>query len=621
MNESSIETAHVLLIEDSEDLRGRLVQILKSSREAFSIEAISSSAGIMSKLRDCEIDVLVLDYDLEAGDAASIIRTAKDIDPFLPVVLISKDFSDTISDESASIGADVYITLTEISPKVLPMILMKRIESKALLREAIDSRRQSTLKSFQLEILSSLVRKMIETQDLKSVMQELAEQIVKKLDMKAASLQRYFKSKNGFAVYGIYPQGKFLRFVERFFDISSEDFTFPFDPVNCIVDQYTAARKPWVGYDFADVFGTTMPSMPARMIQKFTGVESIYNAPFYSSDELLGGIIVGNVRKRFTNEELEAFSAIVHISSLLFEYNESVNSQIIQNRKLKAIHEISIQLHENLDTNNLFEGISEKLNRLIPSDLVRLYLFDKGENVLHVERALSKKGENSFPPEIPIGKGLIGKAAAERRSILENDSHKNVLSYHVGDMPKQENLLAVPVIHGDELLGMIAMTRWHTHRFKESDLMALEIFSSQFAVALHNSILYDKLSRSESLYRLVLQNVNDAVILVGDDRRILYVNPQFLKITGYEPEEVMGREFDFLIYSGDKQIVERNYTDWIMGKPAPDRYEFRFLKKSGEIRIAEYNVASVQSGERITGLLGIARDVTEDRMAKGTGKV
>jgi PAS domain S-box-containing protein len=614
MHKGTFEKAHVLLIEDSIDLRNSLAQILQSSKHGFSVEAVSSSVGFIARLMEGEADILLVDYDLSAGDASTIVKTVKEIAPFLPVILISKNFSENILGEAARIGADSYVPLVGVPLKMLPMILSNRIEANGLLKEATDSRRESTLKSFQLDILSSLVRKMIETRDLKSVMQELAEQIVKKLDMKAVSLQRFFKEKKGFAVYGIYPQGKLLRFVKKFFDISSEDFTFPFDPANCIVDQYTADRKPWIGYDFADVFGTTMPSLPARMIQKFAGVESIYNAPFYSNDGLLGGIVVGNARRNFTDEEIEAFNAIVHVSSLLFEYNESVSSQTVQNEKLKAIHEISIQLHENLEPDKLFEVIYEKLDDLIPADLVRLFLFDKRERLLRVERAVAKKGRKQItvPTEIPLGKGLIGIAAAERKPVLENNSHENPLSYYIDERPKLEHLMAVPVIHGAELLGVIALTRWRSERFRESDLSALEIFSSQFAIALHNSQLYDDLSRSEGLYRLVLQNVNDAVILMGNDRRILYVNPNFLNITGYEPGEVVGKEFDFLIHHDDRPTVGRHYLDRMNGEPAPTRYKFRFVKKSGEVGIAEYNVATIIEEGKTTGLLGVARDITDD---------
>jgi PAS domain S-box-containing protein len=115
------------------------------------------------------------------------------------------------------------------------------------------------------------------------------------------------------------------------------------------------------------------------------------------------------------------------------------------------------------------------------------------------------------------------------------------------------------------------------------------------------------------LYRLVLQNINDAVILVGIDRRIQFVNPNFLNITGFEPAEVVGKEFDFLIYFEDRHFVGEYYAARMHGSPAPMRYKFRFVKKSGEVGLAEYNVATIYDGEKISGLLGVARDITNDQ--------
>ncbi len=599
------------------DLREQLSRILESSKMGFSVEVLSSSVGLSKKLISGKYHALIVDYDLSIGDVPALLKTAKEVDPFLPTVLISRDFADRINTEATRMGADAYFPLTGVVLKMFPRILMKNIVNSSFVREAIDARHQSTLKSYQLEILASLVRKMVETNDLHSVMQEMAEQVVKKLDMKVVSLQRFLQRENGFTVHGIYPQGKLVKLAQKFFGISLDSFVFPFEPQNCVVDQYTAERKPWVGTDFADVFGTTMPSQAARLIQKFAGVKSIYNAPFYNKDELLGGMLVGNVRESFTDEELEAFDAIVHISSLLFEYNESVKQQIIQNQKLAAIHETSFQLHENLELGKLFDIIHKKLDELIPSDVVRLFLYDERLQLLREEKAVLRKRKRPdfIAVEVPIGKGLIGRAAAEVKPVLENNAHLNPLSIYPSEKPALEHLLAAPITYRGQLLGMIALTRLKNVPFKEPDLYALEIFTSQLATALYNSRLYDDLSRSESLYRLVLQNVNDPVVLIGTDRLILYVNPKFEDITGYKSEEVLGHEFDILVYPEDLPKVNGYYAKRMSGGDVPSRYEFRFLRKSGEIGITEYNVATILEDGKVTGLLGVARDVTDDRIA------
>ncbi len=605
-------------MEDSSDLREQFTRVLEASKLGFIIETIPSSVGLNRRLTSRKYDALVVDYDLSVGDPGAILKSTKEIDPFLPAIIVSRDFTEGIYMETQQMGADWYVPMTPVSMKMFPHILLERIEGIGFVREAIEARHQSTLKSYQIEILASLVRKMVETHDLKSVMQEMAEQVVKKLDMKVVSLQRFFPRQNGFAVYGMYPQGKLVKFAQMFFGISLDTFVFPFDPAHCIVDQYTLERKAWIGNDFVDVFGTTMPAQASRMIQKFAGVRSIYNAPFYSKDQLLGGIIVGNVRKSFTDEELEAFDAIVHISSLLFEYNEAAKAQIVQNHKLQAIHEISSQLHENLDPGKIFDIIQAKLNTIVPADVVRLFVYNASSNSLVERKSITKKGRipGFMVPEIPVGSGLIGLAASDRRSVLENNAHNNPLSVYATGRPDLEHLLAVPIIHHGELLGMIAMTRLTDEPFSETDREALEIFTSQFGIAFHNSRLYEDLQRSESLYRLVLENVNDPVIFVGTDGSLRFVNPKFEELTGYTAVEVLGKKFDFLIHPDDLTMAKRYYLSRIGAKSAPGRYEIRFVKKSGEVRVVDYNVTAISENGRLTGVLAVARDVTDDIAAR-----
>ncbi len=613
----SFQKISILLLEDSMDLRDQVSRVLESAGMGFTVEALPGSVGLGKKLLSGMYDALLIDFDLAVGDPASVLKMAKGLDVYLPVVFLSRDFSETVYREFGNIGADSYVPLAGVSLKMLPNTLLKVIEDLSFVRDATEFRRRSALKSYQIEILSSLVRKMVETNDLRSVMQELAEQVVKKLNMKVVSLQRYFERRRGFAVYGIYPQGKLVKFAQMFFGISLDSFVFPFDPENCIVDQYTAARKPWVGTDFADVFGTTMPAQAARMIQKFAGVKSIYNAPFYSKDQLLGGIVVGNIRESFTDEELEAFDAIVQTSSLLFEYNEGVKSQTVQDRKLQAIRETSLRLHENLDPERLFDIIEAKLSTIVPAEVTRLFVYEVAKNAL-VERKMRARGGQRpafMVSEIPLGTGLIGRAAFSKESVLENQAHLNPLSTYASGRPEIENLLAVPILHQGELLGMITLTRLMDEPFVESDRDALEIFASQFAVALHNSGLYQDLLRSEKLYRLVLENVNDPVIFVGVDGKLLYVNHKFEEVSGYSSKEVIGREFGFLVHPDDLDFVRNRYKERISGKETPPRYEFRILRKSGEVRTVDYNVTTISEEGRITGLLGVARDVTNDRIA------
>ncbi len=436
-----------------------------------------------------DFHALVVDYDLAVGTAASIVKAAAEIDPHLPVVIISRHYEDVIFSEVTRMGADSYYPVTESSLRMFPDTLLKRVEARTAIRDAVDAKYQSLLRSHQLEILASLVRKMVETNDLKSVMQEMAEQVVKRLNMKVVSLQKFFPDQNGFAAFGIYPRGKLVKFAESVFSISLDSFVFPFDPDNCIVDRYTLERRPWVGNDFAEVFGPSMPARAARMIQKFAGVKSIYNAPFYGKDKLLGGLVVGNVRTGFTDVEMEAFDAIVHISSLLFEYNESNQAQSVHAERLKAVRQAIeiIQKDDGIDIAHgrpakFLDTVCRKLVSAVPADVIAFFEYDRVMHalVLGNEFGRSGKGSKSLPQRLSVDGHRLGRAAVSGETLLENNFELNPEAHHPTRRRDRINLLAVPLGRDTGPIGMIVLTRSLTFPFVDSDREVIELFASQF---------------------------------------------------------------------------------------------------------------------------------------------
>ncbi|MGC8594894.1 MAG: PAS domain S-box protein [Candidatus Kryptoniota bacterium] len=601
----------VLLVEDSVEIRNRLIRLFRSANLGFEVDAYASNVGIYRKLSESRYDAVLLDYDMAAINPFVIARAALDIDPFLTVMFVSDNYSDTVFSEVISAGFRNYSPLTNVGMKLLPNLLKELVESSARLRTSHEISRASKLKSSQMDILGAIVRKMVETHDLKSVMQQLAEELVKKLDVKVVSLQRYYPEKRGFAVYGIYPKGKLLKFAEMFFGVSLDSFVFPFDPEHCIVDQYTEQRKPWIGSDFADVFGTTMPSQAARMIQKFAGVKSIYNAPFYNKDQLLGGIVVGNARESFTTEELDAFNAIVEISSLLFEYNETSNAYFKESQRLRAVHKTSLSMHRNLNPEEVLSTIQNEVAEIVSADFLAVYMKKENEDKLELKKftALKGKAKKTAPEVIRIGETIIGRAAADMRTLIANE----VSFFEETTSSVRENILCVPMAFGKELLGMLVVGRFNlAEPFDFTDLSVFEIFTSQFALALNNSKLFENIVKSESQYKLLIENVNDPVVLINTKGELIYVNNRFESLTGYKPREIIGKHFSFLVHPDDLALVNQRFSARVVGSEEPGRYEFRIIAKDGDVKFIDYSVTLVREGKRITGLLGVGRDITNE---------
>lgn len=79
---------------------------------------------------------------------------------------------------------------------------------------------------------------------------------------------------------------------------------------------------------------------------------------------------------------------------------------------------------------------------------------------------------------IPVGKGVCGTAAAERRSVLVPDVH--AFPGHIACDPESRSELVVPLIKGSELLGVLDLDSPELGRFDASDRAGCEMLVQVF---------------------------------------------------------------------------------------------------------------------------------------------
>ncbi|MFQ6677501.1 MAG: PAS domain S-box protein, partial [Fidelibacterota bacterium] len=121
----------------------------------------------------------------------------------------------------------------------------------------------------------------------------------------------------------------------------------------------------------------------------------------------------------------------------------------------------------------------------------------------------------------------------------------------------------------------------------------------------------DALKESEAKFRGVIEESNDGIYVLQDDR-FKFINPRFTEITGYELKEISSSNFDFKILFTDKglEVLEEREALRIQGVEPPTRYIFEGLRKDGQRRDLEVSVTLIDwQGQPAT--LGIVSDVTE----------
>ncbi len=124
----------------------------------------------------------------------------------------------------------------------------------------------------------------------------------------------------------------------------------------------------------------------------------------------------------------------------------------------------------------------------------------------------------------------------------------------------------------------------------------------------------DGISReSEALYRTVTETASDAIIVIDEDSKILFVNRATERIFGYLKDELLGQQLTMLMPDYLRQIHEqaiKKYVETGNRHLSWDGVELPGLHKSGreislEISFGEF----VRDGKRI--FTGICRDTTE----------
>src|SRR5438094_2270455 len=118
------------------------------------------------------------------------------------------------------------------------------------------------------------------------------------------------------------------------------------------------------------------------------------------------------------------------------------------------------------------------------------------------------------------------------------------------------------------------------------------------------------LRNSEQSYRSLVDGVRDVSFALSPGGEVTSLNPAFEEMTGFPPAEWVGRPFEAFVHPDDVPLALDLFGRVLQGEPRPT-IQFRILTRAGTYRVAEFSATAQLRDGRLTGILGIGRDVTE----------
>lgn len=126
----------------------------------------------------------------------------------------------------------------------------------------------------------------------------------------------------------------------------------------------------------------------------------------------------------------------------------------------------------------------------------------------------------------------------------------------------------------------------------------------------------DLLRLSEERFRMLIESASDIFYQTDSRGRITYANEAALNITGFNPQDLIGKHFTELVVADYKKSVFEFYNQQAKNKVQLTYHEFPIINKTGKVTWVGQNVKLSLEQHKITGTNAVARDITVIRQAQ-----
>ncbi len=263
------------------------------------------------------------------------------------------------------------------------------------------------------------------------------------------------------------------------------------------------------------------------------------------------------------------------------------------------------------------QGI-EVLVALIQARYGAVGLLDDDGNLTHFLYTGLTPEERDRIAILPEGKGLLGAVIKDNQILcLENLDQDPRSAGFPANHPPMTTLLAAPISHGNRVYGRVYLSDKNDDSFfVESDKQLVTTFANTLGLVLHNAQVAAQQRRSEEELRLaakVIENTLEGVIVTDTAFNILSVNPAFSHISGYQPEEIIGKPID-QIHCQECCPNATEQMSVVLQKDGHWRGELWCVKKNSKKFPYSSSISAIKDDDgNATCYVVICRDITEQK--------
>ena len=231
-------------------------------------------------------------------------------------------------------------------------------------------------------------------------------------------------------------------------------------------------------------------------------------------------------------------------------------------RQRDYLLEISRALTAQLDLGAVLRKILEAAAEMLSGQAGLIALRqDDGSYAISASYGISSQALDLFGPLLS---DLPERADASGWTIPELERKLTLVARAVRLSLQQ--VVALPMTAGDQLVGAIYIFRAHGGRFSSDERQVLESFADQAAIAVNNARLYQEVAREKRRLDAIIEASADGVLILDPAHRITVFNRALARMTGLSAAQALRALHDDVIrlqQSARRDDADRGRSGWL----------------------------------------------------------
>jgi PAS domain S-box-containing protein len=302
------------------------------------------------------------------------------------------------------------------------------------------------------------------------------------------------------------------------------------------------------------------------------------------------------------------------------------------NIQVDALNKVALKVSQSLNLNAILLSALQEAIKIFHADGGLIYLLNEDSQTFY------PKLHQGIPQNMlkdvtgfKIGEDLSAWVAKTKKPLILPDlgaDSRNISP--ASNKAGFKSYAAVPIRARGELSGVMTLVGFKDNLFRPKDKQLLNHIGNQIGIAIENARLYEvtskakeSLEKSEEQLRSIFESANEIIVHLDKYGKIININNKIKAILGYNPEEVIGKNFARIgvLSATDLPGVVKLFrkvmrTGEVVGSGTTNIMELYLKHKNGQRIPIEINTTLIKKDGKVEGVLSILRDISQRKKAE-----